>query len=64
MKILFTTILGVALIIAGEMLGFFVFSSYTQGGFLNGFLGITAFISIFLGIILAIKFPILCCEKK
>lgn len=63
MKKLITALLGIILAILGEMLAYYVFASKTQGGFFMGFLGITAFVAIIVGIILTIINPIKYAEK-
>lgn len=63
MKILLSIILGIALAITGEILAFYVYSNYSQGGFINGLLGISAVIAILLGIVLALSYPIKYAEQ-
>lgn len=61
MKKLLIFLAGVSIAILGEMLAYYVYTSYTQGGLVNGLLGIIAFIAILIGLILAISpfFPFL-----
>lgn len=58
MKALLTTIAGITLAILGEMLAFYVYSSYNQGGLINGLLGTCAFVAILTGVIMTISYPI------
>ncbi len=58
MRIFTTIIAGIALVILGEMLAFYVYSRYTQGGLINGFLGISAFLAIVIGALLFIRYPV------
>ena len=57
-KIIATVIIGISIAFLGELLAYHVFANYNQGGWINGFLGITAFIAIFGGVILTIAYPI------
>ena len=51
-KTLLIVILGILLAVFGEWLGYFVYTSKIQGGFLMGILGVTAFVTVFGGVIL------------
>ena len=62
-KTLLIVIFGILLALFGEWLGYFVYTSKIQGGFLMGLLGFTAFVTVFGGVIL-IWYPLIKSEEK
>ncbi|GEM_PF-3817440 len=63
MKKVLVTLLGVAVTVLGEMLAYHVFTSITQGGFLMGLKGVTAFVTILGGLALMVYHPLISAEK-
>lgn len=57
MKIIVDSLLGIAFILFGELLAYYVFTSIEQGGFFLGLLGITAFVVIITGIVFLLMAP-------
>lgn len=58
MKAVLTSIVGLLVVVLGELLAFDVYANKDQGGFWNGFFGILAFLFILFGIIMMLYFPL------
>lgn len=63
LKTILTVIIGILIAVLGEVLAFTVYSNHDQGGFMNGLLGVVAFITILLGAILVV-YPLVAYTDK